>query len=78
MFSWLARPVARRQAKKVIRQDIEELDAQMEVIRKYGSRFIDSPADLIHKMIAQIHKALKKGEDPRQLSDERHSISFWV
>jgi phenylpropionate dioxygenase-like ring-hydroxylating dioxygenase large terminal subunit len=78
IWSRLARPIARRQAKAVIRQDIDELNAQMDVIRKYGSRFIDSPADLIHKMIAQIRKSLEKGEDPRALPEERHSISFWV
>lgn len=77
-LSLLARPIARRQARAVIRQDVEELDAQMEVIRRYGRRFIDSPADLIHRMVCQIRRALEKGEDPCALPEEHHSISFWV
>lgn len=77
-WSWLARPFARRQAKRVIRQDIEELDAQMEVIRKYGQRFIDTPADRIHHLVTEIRESLACGEDPRQLPTTRETIAFWV
>ena len=78
IWSWLARPLARRQAGRVIRQDIEELNAQMEVIQKYGGRFIDSPADLIHKLVSQVREALDRGEDPRHLPEHESLITFWV
>jgi phenylpropionate dioxygenase-like ring-hydroxylating dioxygenase large terminal subunit len=78
VWSWFARPFARRQAKRVIRQDIEELDAQMEVIRKYGQRFIDTPADRIHHLVTEIRDSLIRGEDPRTLPNAEETIEFWV
>lgn len=78
MWSWFARPMAWRQAKRVIRQDIEELNSQMEVIEKYGERFIDTPADRIHKLVSQLREALERGEDPRKLPDYEGTITFWV
>jgi len=77
-LSWLARPIARRQAKKVIQQDVDELNEQMKVIDKYGQRFIDSPADRIHKLVSQICDALERGEDPTELPDHESSLTFWV
>lgn len=77
-FSRLARPIAWFQAKRVIRQDIIELEAQMEVIRKYGSSFIDSPADTIHRLVSEIHEAIERGDNPGQLVDHESEITFWV
>lgn len=78
ILSRLARPLARRQARRVIRQDIDELNAQMEVIEKFDGRFIDSPADRIHKLVSQIRDTLEKGGDPDDLPDHESTISFWV
>jgi phenylpropionate dioxygenase-like ring-hydroxylating dioxygenase large terminal subunit len=77
-WSWFARPFARHQAKRVIRQDIEELDAQMEVIQKYGQRFIDTPADRIHHLVTEIRDSLIRGEDPRTLPNAEETVEFWV
>ncbi len=78
MWTRLAAPIVRRQAQKVIDQDIEELDCQMEVIEKYGARFLDSPSDLIHTYVAQIRDAIDQGKDPLELPDRSSEVSFWI
>ncbi len=78
IWSRIARPFARRQAQRVIRQDIDELNAQMEVIRKCPAPFVDTPADFIHKMISQIREAIARGDDPRQLPEISRTVTFWV
>ncbi|HUF63537.1 MAG TPA: Rieske 2Fe-2S domain-containing protein [Verrucomicrobiales bacterium] len=78
IWSRIARPFARRQARRVIRQDIDELNAQMEVIRKHPAPFVDTPADFIHKMISQIREAIARGDDPRLLPEITRTVTFWV
>ena len=78
IWSAIARPMAWLQAKRVILQDVEELNEQMKVIEKFGEKFIDTPADRIHKMVSQLRAALDRGEDPRRLPDHESTISFRV
>jgi hypothetical protein len=78
IWNGLARPIIRRQAQTIINQDIEILANQMAVIKKYGARFTNTDADVIHVLIESIRAALERGEDPRHLPDKRVDIEFWV
>jgi phenylpropionate dioxygenase-like ring-hydroxylating dioxygenase large terminal subunit len=70
--------LVRRYGQKIIDQDIEILNNQMEVIKKYGGDFSNSPADVIHVFIESIREQLQRGEDPRQLPERCQEIEFWV
>ena len=74
----LAHPWVRRQAQRVIDQDIKILAEQMEVIRKYGRAFIDTPADKIHQLVDSIREAIARGEDPQALPEIEVDIEFAV
>jgi phenylpropionate dioxygenase-like ring-hydroxylating dioxygenase large terminal subunit len=74
----IARPIIRRQAQTIINQDIAILADQMETIKKYGARFCNSEADIIHTLIESIRNELGKGSDPRLLPEREHDIVFWV
>ncbi len=73
-MSWLIR----RQAQRVIDQDIDILNQQMEVIQKYGQQFCATSADLIHAMTSEMIEALSKGQDLASLPQQQQEISFWV
>lgn len=77
-WNLLAKPVIRRQAQTIINQDIAILGDQMETIKRFGARFSNSEADVIHVLIESIREALERGEDPRQLPEKRVEIEFWV
>ena len=77
-FTRLARPWVRHQAQRVIDQDIRILGEQMEVIRKYGRAFIDTPADKIHQLVDSIQEAIARGEDPQTLPEVEVDIEFAV
>lgn len=68
----------RRQGQRIIDQDLRVLDEQMTVIQKYGGRFIDTPADLIHRFVDSIREAIARGEDPRRLPESSTEIEFLV
>jgi phenylpropionate dioxygenase-like ring-hydroxylating dioxygenase large terminal subunit len=70
--------IVKRQAKKVIQQDLHVLAQQMHVIKKYGNHFYDTPADKIHAYVSEIHQALENHEDPKLLPDQEHAVVFWV
>jgi phenylpropionate dioxygenase-like ring-hydroxylating dioxygenase large terminal subunit len=70
--------IIKRQGKKVIKQDLHVLAQQMRVIKKYGERFYDTPADKIHTFVSEIHEALKNNQDPRLLPNEEQEVVFWV
>ena len=78
IWTKLAGPIVRNQAQKIIDQDIEILANQMKTIRKYGSKFMNTEADVIHVMIESIRGELEAGRDPRLLPDKNHDIEFWV
>ncbi|MBI3651173.1 MAG: aromatic ring-hydroxylating dioxygenase subunit alpha [Acidobacteria bacterium] len=78
LWNHLARPLIRWQAQKIIAQDIEILSQQMRVINKYGRRFANTEADVIHIFIESIREALAQGEDPRRLPERQRDIEFWV
>lgn len=78
MFTPIAGPLVRRQAQRVIDQDVDELNAQMEVIRKYDPPFLTSPCDIIHTYVAQIREAIAQGKNPHDLPDRQSEITFWV
>lgn len=78
IWNKLAIPFVWLQAKIIIWQDIVILKNQMETIRKYGDKFHNSPADLIHTMIESVRNAILEGKDPRELSHKIKTVEFWV
>lgn len=78
MWNVAARPIIRWQAQKIIDQDIAILGNQMDVIKKFGARFSNTQADVIHVLIESIHKELREGRDPRLLPEKICEIEFWV
>lgn len=77
-LSALAAPFVRRHGQRIIDQDIDILDRQMAVIRRYGQSFHDTPADVIHSMVGSIRGAIARGEDPRALPALSREIEFYV
>ncbi len=77
-FNLFAAPIVKFQGQSVIDQDIEVLDTQMEVIKKYGTSFSNSKADIVHVYIESIREALARGEDPAKLPAKRNEFSFWI
>ncbi len=78
IWNRLAKPIIRRQAQMIIDQDIEILGNQMQTIKKFGARFTNTEADVIHVLIESIREAIDRGEDPRDLPDKHVEIEFWV
>jgi phenylpropionate dioxygenase-like ring-hydroxylating dioxygenase large terminal subunit len=74
LASWFVR----RQGQRIIDQDLEILEQQMEVIRKYDSRFISSPSDRIHEWVDSIRNEIARGGDPRQLPEVTAEVDIWV
>ena len=70
----LAAPIVRWQGQAIINQDIDALANQMEVIKKYGSKFANTPADTIHVYVETIQRELERGKDPRKLPEKCRSI----
>lgn len=80
-YGWLnpfAGPVVRWQGQKVIDQDLEVLEDQMDVIKLHGQKFSHSPADVIHVLVESIGDELARGRDPRLLPDRTQEVEFWV
>ena len=78
IWSWFAKPILRYQGQYVIDQDIVALAEQMEVINKYGSKFANTAADVIHVFVESIRDAIATGEDPTALPERSVNVSFWV
>jgi len=78
VWNAVAKPVIRRQAQMIINQDVAILADQMETIKKYGARFCNTEADVIHTLIESIRRELGKGSDPRLLPERECEIVFWV
>jgi hypothetical protein len=78
IWNSIAKPVIRRQAQIIIDQDLAVLADQMETINKYGARFCNTEADIIHVLIESIRHELNNASDPRLLPDQDHEIEFWV
>ncbi len=78
IWNKLARPFVRWTAQYIIRQDVEALKIQSEVIQKYGTQFANTPADTIHVFVESIRNKISTGEDPRKLPEKSVRIHFWV
>lgn len=74
----LAKPIVRYQGQSVINQDIEVLNIQAQVIKKYGENFSNASADIIHVMIESIYNAIKDGRNPLDLPEYKKEVKFWV
>ena len=74
----LVEPVVRWQGQKIIDQDIEALGVQMKVIKKYGTDFSNTPADVIHVWVESIQKALAENKDPNTLPDRDKRITMYI
>ncbi len=77
-FNAFAGPIVKYQGQSVIDQDIEVLNTQMEVIAKYGERFSNSTADIVHVYIESLRKAIAKGKNPLTLSEQSQDFEFWI
>lgn len=73
-----AKPILKYQAQAVIDQDVVALNAQGKVIERYGDRFANTSADVIHVFVESIRQELAEGRDPRLLPERSVEISFWV
>jgi len=78
LWNRFAQPIIRWQGQKIIDQDIEILGNQMKMIKKYGQKFMNSPADYIHVFIESIRESIQKESDPRSLSPKSMEVDFWV
>lgn len=74
----LAAPFVRYQGQSVIDQDIEVLNTQMEVIKKYGTNFSNSRADIVHVFIESIRDAIAEGKNPELLPHKLNEFDFWI
>jgi phenylpropionate dioxygenase-like ring-hydroxylating dioxygenase large terminal subunit len=70
--------LVRRQAQKVIDQDIEILDQQGRNIEKYGELFYPTTADAIHTLTSEIIENLQQGQHPSELPTEEREVTFCV
>jgi len=77
-FTAAAAWFVRRQGQRIIDQDIAILGRQMEVIRKYGGSFADTPADAIHRYVDSLRQAVAQGEDPSALPRLQMEIEFRI
>jgi phenylpropionate dioxygenase-like ring-hydroxylating dioxygenase large terminal subunit len=80
-YGWLTRfaaPIVRWQGQKVIDQDLKALATQWEVIQKYGDRFANSPADLIHVLVESVRAEIEAGGNPCLLPPRTHAFEFFA
>ena len=78
IWNKVARPLVRWTAQYIIRQDVEALSIQRDVIKKYGTQFANTPADTIHVFVESIRNKIEAGVDPRALPDKSVQVNFWV
>jgi phenylpropionate dioxygenase-like ring-hydroxylating dioxygenase large terminal subunit len=78
IWNKLAAPIVCWQGQAIINQDIEALANQMEVIKKYGSKFANTPADTIHVYVETIQRELERGKDPRKLPEKCVEVTMLV
>jgi phenylpropionate dioxygenase-like ring-hydroxylating dioxygenase large terminal subunit len=74
----LARPLVKWTAQRIIAQDIAILNAQADVIQRYGNQFSNTTADVIHVFVESIWNAIAEGKDPRTLPDQAVEVEFLV
>ncbi len=78
IFTPFAKWIARRQAQKVIDQDIDILNEQGSVIKKYGQKFSVTRADIIHTLTEEIISTLADGAEISSLKDYSREVTFHV
>lgn len=78
IWNRLAAPIVRWQGQLIIDQDIEALANQMQVIKKYGDKFSNTPADVIHVWVESIQKEIAEGRDPRLLPERTKRTTMLV
>ncbi|MEA5594344.1 aromatic ring-hydroxylating dioxygenase subunit alpha [Rivularia sp. UHCC 0363] len=78
IWNKLVKPFVHWTTQYIIRQDIEALKIQWEVIEKYGTQFTNTPADTIHIFVESIRNYIAAGKDPRTLPDKLVEVKFWV
>jgi phenylpropionate dioxygenase-like ring-hydroxylating dioxygenase large terminal subunit len=78
IWNKIARSLVYFTAQYIIRQDVEILGIQQEVIKKYGTQFANTSADTIHVFVESIRDRIENGEDPRNLPHLVRQVTFWV
>ena len=71
---WLLPPYTRQ----VIWQDVVIMKNQGESLRRYGSEFLHSPADVIHRWIESLRGWCEGGEQGPPPRPARAEVAFWV
>lgn len=78
LWNLIAGPMVKYQGQAVIDQDIVVLNNQMKTIKKYGTDFQNSRADIVHVLIESLREEIEKGKDPMALPYKKHEFEFWV
>lgn len=78
IWNKLARPFVHWTAQHIIQQDVKILGIQGAAIARYGTQFMNTPADTIHVFVESIREAIARGEDPRELPHQSVQVTFWV
>ena len=78
IWNKVARPLVRWTAQYIIRQDVEALSIQRDVIKKYGTQFSNTTTDTIHVFVESIRNKIEAGVDPRALPNKSVQVNFWV
>ena len=73
-----AKMFIKKQGLKAIAQDVDILNQQMETLKKYDEKFIDMPADLMHRFITEIRGELSEERDPTLLPEKDQEVTFFV
>ena len=78
IWTRLAYPFVKRQAERVIAQDIEVLNDQGEVLRKNPAPFLEAAGDAIHQLVDEIRDAIAAGRDPDMLPPRERKLEFLI
>ena len=74
----LVAPVVKWQGQAIINQDIDALANQMDVIKKYGDKFANTPADTIHAYVESIQREIERGKNPKDLPEKKTVVTMLV
>lgn len=78
IWNWLSRPIVRWQGQKIIDQDVEILGWQQDCLDRFGQKFQNSAADIIHTYIESLQFEIDAGRDPKDLPPRKSEIEFWI
>ncbi len=78
IWNKISKPIIKVQAQKIIDQDVDILNKQSKIIKKYGTKFQNSPCDIIHTYIEDIRNEINNQRDPRALPEKYSEVEIWI